>query len=121
MKMLLATAAALSVAAIFAEPAQAESRSSHGVRIHSGTSFVQHRDGFGGFDRRDRRRHDRDSEILVGGWVGGEWALYNNRSFEPDSYNDWWHERPWRSYPRWMASGNCDRLWWGGGAWRCGW
>ena len=121
MKMLLAMTAITSVAAFAAVPAAAaETRSSNGVRIHSGSDFTDQRHGSGRFDRRDRRRHSA-GDVIIGDWVGGEWALYNNRSFEHDSYNDWWHERPWRSYPRWVTSGGCDRLWWGGGNWRCGW
>jgi len=43
-----------------------------------------------------------------------------NRSWEADSYNDWWHDRPDRAYPRWMTHNeNCDRIWWSGGGWRC--
>ena len=119
MKMLLATAMALAVTAIPVEPASAEIRSSHGVRIHSGGDFDRSRDRFGDFDdRRDRRRHRGDTDVILNSW-GGEWALYNNRSFEPDSYNDWWHDRPDRSFPRWMSSGSCDRQWWSGGGWRC--
>lgn len=26
-----------------------------------------------------------------------------NRSFDPDRWNDWWHERPERAFPRWMS------------------
>ena len=117
MNMLLATAATLCVASLASGPAAAESRVSHGVTIHGGGGFVSQGDRRGSFERR----HHRGSNILVGGIVGGEWALYNNRTFEPDSYNDWWHERPWRSYPRWVTSNKCDRLWWGGGTWRCAW
>ena len=50
----------------------------------------------------------------------GEWARYNNRTWESDSYNDWWHDQPWRSYPKWVSTNqNCDRMWWSGGGWRC--
>ena len=74
--------------------------------------------GFGGNDQ-DRRR--RDGEIGI--WVNsGEWAKYNNRTFESDSFNGWWHDRPDRAYPAWMRSNqnmpNC-RLYWAGGGWRC--
>lgn len=82
--------------------------------------------GPGGRDRRDHgdrgdRRRDRIvCDVFVPGWYGGEWALYNNRSFEPDSYNDWWHDRPDRALPRWVQDNrNCARVWWGGGGWRC--
>ena len=52
------------------------------------------------------------AEILLAGkdhlrgvWInGGQWAQYNNETFRSDSYNDWWHERPWRAYPRWVRS-----------------
>ena len=76
-----------------------------------------------------RRSHDRRAmrcAPLVGGWAyaDGEWALYNNRSWAPDSYNDWWHDRPDRAFPRWVQEqrgGACapDRMWWSGGGWRC--
>lgn len=129
--MLLGFAAAVSVAALTATPVQAQSSSSrsHGVTIHRGF------DGGDGDFRRHRHRDRNDDIDFVtprspradavvvdyGMGYGGEWALYNNRSFEPDSYNDWWHERPWRAYPRWMGSSTCDRQWWGGGSWRCNW
>jgi len=36
------------------------------------------------------------------------------------SYNDWWHDQPWRSYPRWVTKNeDCQRQWWSGGGWRC--
>jgi len=119
MKMLLATAAALAIAAFSAGTASADTRSSHGVRIHSGSDFDRGRDRFGDFDRRDRRRHRGDTDVILSHW-GGEWALYNNRSFESDSYNDWWHDRPDRAYPRWLSNGGSDRIWWSGGGWRGG-
>ena len=74
-------------------------------------------------DRRRDRRHRRDRDIdvaYVGGLYGGEWSLYNNRSFEPSSYNDWWHDRPDRAFPRWMQSNQgCERQYWTGAGWRC--
>ena len=73
--------------------------------------------------RRDHHRRGRRSDaVLVGdlGYYGGEWALYNNRSFESDSYNDWWHDRPDRAYPRWMSKNqDCQRQYWTGSGWRC--
>lgn len=78
----------------------------------------------GHHDRHDRRRHrDRDFDD---GFLVGPWAYYSdydsNRSFDPDRWNDWWHERPWRSYPRWVRQNrNCtpDRMWWSGSGWHC--
>jgi hypothetical protein len=62
-----------------------------------------------------------------GGWAyaDGEWAKYNNRSWNPDSFNDWWNDRPDRAYPRWVREqhrrGTCDpdRMWWSGDGWHC--
>jgi len=35
-----------------------------------------------------------------------------NRSFDPDRWNDWWHERPDRAFPRWLSRNqDCSRLW----------
>lgn len=71
-----------------------------------------------GDGRRDRRRGD--AAVILDFGRGGDWAYANNRSFEPDSYNDWWHDRPDRAFPRWMQNNdNCERRWWSGGAWRC--
>ncbi len=86
-------------------------------------------DGF----RRDgdhRRDHDGDRRhrgsprggdcVSSWTWVDGQWALYNNRGGASDSFNDWWHDRPDRAYPRWVTHNqNCERVWWSGGGWRC--
>jgi hypothetical protein len=121
-KLLLATATLLAAAAVPALPAQAQSASAFvGVPSHGGTSVRVHH-GFG--DHRGGR-HDRDGRFndgaAIGTWYdGGEWALYNNRSWEADSYNDWWHDRPDRAFPRWVQNNqNCERVWWSGGGWRC--
>lgn len=58
-------------------------------------------------------------------YADGEWALYNNPAFKPNSYNDWWNDRPDRAFPRWVqeqhARGTCDpdRMWWSGSGWHC--
>jgi len=78
-------------------------------------------------DRRDVRRDGRFRCPFVDGfaYADGEWALYNNRAFEPDSYNDWWNDRPDRAFPRWVqeqhARGTCtpDRMWWSGSGRHC--
>jgi hypothetical protein len=37
-----------------------------------------------------------------------------------DRFNDWWHDRPDRAFPRWVGNNqNCQRRWWSGGDWRC--
>jgi hypothetical protein len=94
-------------------------------------SFVGVGSRHGRFRHGDRDRHnvrthrgfDDDAVVDGGIWsYGGEWALYNNRSWEADSYNDWWHDRPDRAYPRWVQqNANCtpDRMWWSGSGWHC--
>jgi hypothetical protein len=43
-----------------------------------------------------------------------------NRSFDPDKWNDWWHERPDRAYPRWMSRNqDCSRRWYSGDVLTC--
>src|ERR1051325_1807809 len=43
-----------------------------------------------------------------------------NRSFDPDKWNDWWHDRPARAYPRWMSRNrDCARPWYSGDVLTC--
>jgi hypothetical protein len=43
-----------------------------------------------------------------------------NRAFDPDKWNDWWHDRPDRAYPRWMTrNGDCSRRWYSGDVLTC--
>lgn len=88
-----------------------------GVRIHSGFGDPG-RPGRGPIDLGPRGAR---GTVYVNSFGAPEgWALYNNRSFAPDSYNGWWHDRPDRSMPRWMSQNeNCERRWWSGGGWRC--
>jgi len=84
------------------------------VRNHRDSDFS--RDDRGGDFRRDDRHRDRG-----GGEVFFPYREYQGDSlWRADSFNDWWHERPNRSYPAWMARNqNCDRQYWSGGSWRC--
>ena len=111
MRIALLAAAAIAVTV----PAQAElngfpvhpSASFHGVAVHRGP----------GNHHGDRRRHGR-GDAVVAGWYDSD--IGENRSWQPDSYNDWWHDRPDRAFPRWMSDNqDCKRLWWSGGGWRC--
>jgi hypothetical protein len=53
-------------------------------------------------------------------WYGGEWARWNNRTWEANSYNDWWHDRPDRAYPAWMRRNqDCMRRWYAGDTLGC--
>lgn len=129
----LLTAAALFAALSFsAAPAVADNWS--GMHRQRSPQFVDGSPAGRDFSRcgefrRDRRdgRRGRDSRCADGAFIydDGEWALYNNRSWEPDSYNDWWNDRPDRAYPRWVQEqhqrGTCDpdRMWWSGSGWHC--
>ena len=136
MRAMLLGSALLAAVAVSAVPAGAQSWTSAG--ISSGSAFAGsnssgvtpggegsgHAVGtFDGrpHDRRDRRdrRRGRDFD---GGVVFGDWDrdYQGDTLWRPSSFNDWWHERPNRSFPRWMQHNqNCERQWWGGGTWRC--
>jgi hypothetical protein len=105
------------IAALMTAPAVAQTfgPGSAGATVHS--SF----DGKGSSSHRNDGRSRRGAQtIAVMEWDGGEWAAYNNRSWESDSYNDWWHDRPDRAFPRWVQNNrDCKRVWWSGGGWRC--
>lgn len=107
---LLGVAAACAVVTLPAG-AQAQWRDSQGG-LHS-----DHR---GGDRMSDRHRHDDRLGETVFVVDGGEWAAYNNQSWQSDSFNDWWHDRPDRAFPRWVQHNqNCERIWWSGAGWRC--
>lgn len=111
MKKMLLGFAALAATGLFAAPALAESTHGH-----------HHRDGSpNGHARIDNDRRDRHShDDIIMDWDGGAWAYYNNRTFASDSYNDWWHDRPDRAYPRWMARNQgCARMWYAGDTLTC--
>ena len=127
MRSLTLGLAALTIAVPLA-PAQAIDR--------DGVRGSRHSERFGNFagapvrcdvDRRDGRRGDGRRRgggggCIAGGsgWYGGEWALYNNRSWESDSYNDWWHDEPNHSQPAWVRNNqDCQRQWFAGDTLRC--
>lgn len=105
---LAAAAALLPAPAAAVDPGQMAFTESHGVKIHSGH--------FGGDRRDDRRRHHNDDAFIYDYYR----EYQGDTVWRSDSFNDWWHDRPDRAYPHWMvANQNCDRMWWGGGTWRC--
>jgi hypothetical protein len=115
--------AALGAAATLATSALAQPRAFVGFPTASPDGFGAS-PGLRGDLCRDRgdRRGGRDlcRSSVVMDWYGGEWAEYNNRSWAPDSYNDWWHDRPDRAYPAWMRHNqDCQRQWFSGDVLRC--
>ena len=130
----LLTAAAVFAALAFPAPAVADHWGD--MHRHRSPQFTDGSAAARGFNAcrevgRDRRDGRRDRGLSCDGFGNGfiyddgQWALYNNRSWEPDSYNDWWNDRPDRAYPRWVQeqrrSGTCDpdRIWWSGSGWHC--
>ncbi len=91
------------------------SRSSD-VRIHRGLGGRdRNRDSFGDF-----RRDDRDGRDLRGDTFLPYRDYQGDSLWRPDSFNDWWHDRPDRAYPRWLSTNaGCERMWWSGSGWRC--
>ena len=68
-------------------------------------------------DQMGRSPHDG-----FGYGYAGYTDVDTNHAFDSSQYNDWWHDRPDRAYPRWVwHNQNCtaDRMWWSGAGWRC--
>ena len=90
----------------------------------NGSAFRSGSGGNDGFGRRDGgRRHDGRGRggVNDGVFIYDYYREYQgDTAWKSDSFNDWWHDRPDRAYPRWMLNNqNCQRLWWSGGNWRC--
>lgn len=119
MHRLLLTAAASAAALIITSPASAQSLATAGfsssyasTRVHGGIMRAPP-SNFGGV--RIHRGYGREDGF--GGPVfydsGYDYGDFDaNRSFDPDRWNDWWHERPERAFPRWMSRNqDCARRW----------
>lgn len=117
-RVLLGLAASIAATAITASPALAQDGPEPAFAATSGgaSSFERDSRSDGDWRRdRDRRRHRGDRVIFY-----GNREYQGDSAWRPNGFNDWWHERPHRSYPAWMARNtNCERLWWSGGDWRC--
>ena len=88
-----------------------------GVTVHRGSAGR-----FDGFrhGRRDRHRGDRRRDRGFDGPVYIDREYQGDSAWRSDGFNDWWHERPHRSLPRWVQNNDdCQRVWWSGGGWRC--
>ena len=129
-RVLLAAAASLAAFAVQAAPAGAQQAGmafaeSRSPQFAVGTPRVRDFSGCGSAHRGRHGMRDRGCDGAFGWpYADGEWALYNNRSWDSDSYNDWWHDRPDRAFPRWVQEqrgGPCpeDRMWWSGTGWHC--
>jgi len=137
MKSVLLGLAAAAVTITISAPSDAQSLAASGFSASSafgGSEFVSSSDrrlvGIGRHFGGERRNGDHFRHIHVGDGFGSGFAYAGgyyddgdfdgNRSFDPDLWNDWWHNRPDRAFPRWMRHNqDCQRLWWSGGGWRC--
>ena len=132
-RVLLTAVTSIAVSAFQALPAQAQTDSGGtiaGMRSHHSARPVRDNRNLGPC-RADGERSGEEARVrcsaLAGSWAyaDGTWALYNNQSWGPDSFNDWWNDRPDRAYPRWVREqrrrGTCDpdRMWWSGAGWHC--
>ena len=110
----------LALTASLAVPASAGGFSSSGFSSTSGSGYAV--PGLSG--RPAGSGHSRHSHVGDGAGFGG-WAYYDgdydaNRSFDPDKWNDWWHDRPDRAYPAWMRRNqDCARVWYSGSELSC--
>jgi hypothetical protein len=129
--------AAASLASILISPAPGSAQAFSEPMVRNGPSapagpFVRQRSFSGvfapgfGCDGRDRRGHDGRRRAVFDGCAAFGAAGYFdediNRDWDSDSFNDWWHDRPDRAYPRWIShNDNCtpDRMWWSGSGWHC--
>ena len=105
-------------------PAPSVAQSASGISFSGGSSGGHnfhrgHGSRFNGdFDRRDGRRHHGDND---GAFYFDYYHEYQgDTAWKSDSFNDWWHDRPDRAYPRWMTNNqNCERHWFAGDMLRC--
>ncbi|HZU51504.1 MAG TPA: hypothetical protein VE968_06485 [Sphingomicrobium sp.] len=107
-------AAAFSASSAF-HGASARVEATRGVRVHRLIGVPAPPSG-------DDRRRSRGAFAYP--YAGDYYdAAYDiNESWDPGSFNDWWHDRPDRAYPRWVwHNRHCsqDRMWWSGAGWRC--
>lgn len=122
--------AALSAIAAFS-PAQGQSLSEGGFTASSGFRNIRFTTppvevGPGRYlpgQDGSHRRHIHVDDVLAAGGYGGYYDYGDfdgNRSFDPDKWNDWWHDRPDRAFPRWMSRNrDCARPWYSGDVLTC--
>jgi len=132
-RSLLIPAAALAALIV---PAGAQAFDNHSVSsvtvhsLHGGGDMRGDGRHFGnGLACDSRGGRDRDRRLRGGGSgctvFADSWGYYDpdfNRSWDSDSYNDWWHDRPDRAFPRWVQHNEAcapDRMWWSGSGWHC--
>ena len=112
MHRLLLTAAAAAATLTFASPAGAQSFASSSEGSWGSRPFV----GVPASNATGVHVHRRHGGGFANGYYSSGYNDYGdydaNRSFDPDKWNDWWHDRPDRAFPRWMSRNqDCARRW----------
>ena len=118
MRVLLGLAASAAIALV--SPAQAQTFGTATFGASNANPWVTtlprvHRHH--GEDGHMRGDHHGGPALAYGyGYGYGEYSDFDgNRGFDPDKWNDWWHDRPDRAYPRWMSrNADCTRRWFSG-------
>ena len=113
-------AAAMGAATLPVAPAAAQA----GERDHAAFAPVGTHFSLSSNVRIHRRRDGRDFGRRSNREAGDLYFPYREYQgatlWGSEGFNDWWHDRPDRAYPRWIGNNqNCERLWWSGGGWRC--
>lgn len=129
MHRVLLMAAASITALAASSPASAQNVATAGFSSSSESGRIQFVTGRSEFRGNLNSGHRRHIHVGGRGFGFGYGSGYNdygdydaNRSFDPDKWNDWWHNRPDRAFPRWVWSNQgCseDRMWSSGSGWRC--
>ena len=104
-------AIAIAMAATSAGPAAAEGSDRDFTAIPSVSVHSGFENGF----RHDRRRLRGSDTVLV-----YDRGYQGDSAWRAESFNDWWHERPNRSYPAWVfRNRDCQRRYWQGETLTC--
>ena len=118
MRTLLLAIATLAIAVPTSTNAQSAPGTQFTARSGSG-----HHGGFGRHEGRRDGRHDGRRDRGHGDdvvYYDGYREYQGDSAWKSDSFNDWWHDRPDRAYPRWVtANQNCERKWFAADTLRC--
>ena len=114
MRALLACLAVSAAAIVFSGAAAAEESDRLEFVAKPSFGIVSGRHD-GRHDGRFRRHRGDDGTVFV-----YDRDYQGDTAWRPESFNDWWHERPNRSHPAWLRRNqDCQRMWWDGNVLRC--
>ena len=122
MRALLGLAALAAMTPV--SPVQAQSFGTGSFAVSPGAGQVSTWSRTGPHDGMRVRVHrgDHRGEAAVYASLGyNDYGDFDgNRGFDPDKWNDWWHDRPDRAYPHWLTrNSDCARRWYSGDVLTC--